>query len=81
MSLLDYFENMAGHIKNPKIQQLQELVKRFCANKIDGFRNLMRSYPNYVVDDEKKIRFLQRVTKRNSDLTTNDASCSSKYST
>ena len=40
----------------------------------------MKSYPEYVVEDEKKIRFIKRVTKRNSDLTTNDASNSSKYS-
>jgi hypothetical protein len=40
----------------------------------------MKSYPEYVVEDESMVRFAKRVTKRNSDMTTNQASDSSSFS-
>ena len=74
MSLLDHFESIASHIPSEKIQQLQELVRRFRADKIEFFKNLIRSYPEYMVDDDKTVKFTQLNKKYISELTTNEHS-------
>ena len=48
------------------------------ANKIEIFENLMKSYPEYVVDDEKTVRFINRVNNFTPSVTTDcpsDTSC------
>ena len=40
----------------------------------------MKSYPEYAVEDERMVKFAKRVSKRNSDLTTNDPSDTSSQS-
>ena len=67
LSVLEHFESQTTAINNIKVLQLQELFRRLSSNKIEGFRNLLKSYPEYQVEDEKKIKFIKRIVKRNSE--------------